>query len=334
MSEDLINEIEAINAIYDEQTLQQTYTGHYTLSLPSRPVTLRLFLPTDYPTSPPSIVGTESVGDEVKKGYGNHVLDQAREILNSIWQTGEVCLYNLIQELGVTLEKEDEEAEAAEAAEVARQEEATTDEKGEPHHPPNHPAEKAVLPYEQVLPALPTWTISNPITSKNSLFIAHATPLYHPSLYAPTLTSLLSGNNNNDSNTTAITTPASHRKLSTATHNITAYRIRIPNAKADTNTNTTTSSTPFTIFQDHDDDGEKAAGGRLLHLLQVMDAWNVLVVVSRWYGGTLLGPERFRIIGEVAREVLVKGGWGGKKGPGKQEGKEGEKKGKGVDRGG
>lgn len=35
-------------------------------------------------------------------------------------------------------------------------------------------------------------------------------------------------------------------------------------------------------MQDCDDDGESAAGGRLLHLLQVADAKNVVVVVSRW----------------------------------------------------
>lgn len=32
-----------------------------------------------------------------------------------------------------------------------------------------------------------------------------------------------------------------------------------------------------------------AAGGRLLHLLQMANARNVCVVVSRWFGGTLLG---------------------------------------------
>jgi len=45
-------------------------------------------------------------------------------------------------------------------------------------------------------------------------------------------------------------------------------------------------------YQDNDDDGETAAGGRLAHLLQVMDVWNMLVVVSRWYGGVKLGPDR------------------------------------------
>jgi hypothetical protein len=35
--------------------------------------------------------------------------------------------------------------------------------------------------------------------------------------------------------------------------------------------------------------GESAAGGRLLHLLNILDVQNVCVVVSRWYGGILLG---------------------------------------------
>lgn len=36
-----------------------------------------------------------------------------------------------------------------------------------------------------------------------------------------------------------------------------------------------------TFAQDCDDDGEDAAGGRLLHLLQAADARDVVVVVSR-----------------------------------------------------
>ena len=56
--------------------------------------------------------------------------------------------------------------------------------------------------------------------------------------------------------------------------------------------------------QDCDDDGEDAAGGRLLHLLQVTGAVNVVVVVSRWYGGVLLGPSRFALINNTARQLL------------------------------
>lgn len=37
--------------------------------------------------------------------------------------------------------------------------------------------------------------------------------------------------------------------------------------------------------------------------------WGVCVVVSRWYGGVKLGGDRFRIIGVVGREAIVRGGW-------------------------
>lgn len=45
-------------------------------------------------------------------------------------------------------------------------------------------------------------------------------------------------------------------KIRNATHNIMAYRIAVPDK-------------PGVYHQDYDDDGEAAAGGRLLHLLQV-----------------------------------------------------------------
>ena len=61
--------------------------------------------------------------------------------------------------------------------------------------------------------------------------------------------------------------------------------------------------------QDFDDDGESAAGGRLLHLLQVVGAQDVVVVVSRWYGGILLGPARFTHINNAARKLLDQCGY-------------------------
>lgn len=40
-----------------------------------------------------------------------------------------------------------------------------------------------------------------------------------------------------------------------------------------------------------------------------MDAWNVIVVVSRWFGGTHIGPDRFKHINSAAREAVIKGGF-------------------------
>ncbi|KPP73929.1 protein IMPACT-like, partial [Scleropages formosus] len=72
-----------------------------------------------------------------------------------------------------------------------------------------------------------------------------------------------------------------------------------------------------TFLQDCEDDGETAAGGRLLHLLQILDVRNVMVVVSRWYGGILLGPDRFKHICNCARNILVQEGYTESAGHGK-----------------
>ncbi|TSK53743.1 Protein IMPACT [Bagarius yarrelli] len=42
---------------------------------------------------------------------------------------------------------------------------------------------------------------------------------------------------------------------------------------------------------------------------QILDVRNVLVVVSRWYGGILLGPDRFKHINNCARNILVQEGF-------------------------
>lgn len=81
-------------------------------------------------------------------------------------------------------------------------------------------------------------------------------------------------------------------KIERATHNMYAYRI----------------CDGSVWLQDCDDDGESQAGSRLLHLLQVIEARNVLVVVSRWYGGIQLGAARFKHINNAARQVLDKNG--------------------------
>lgn len=58
-----------------------------------------------------------------------------------------------------------------------------------------------------------------------------------------------------------------NKKIAQATHNISAYRILASGG---------------VILQDCDDDGETHAGGRVLHLLNILNVTNVMVVVSRW----------------------------------------------------
>lgn len=132
---------------------------------------------------------------------------------------------------------------------------------------------------------IPCWTVSEPVTERKSVFFARACPVTSPAHVQAYISHLL----------------AVDKRAAKATHNISAYRMRSPSPDRSPGTALT--------FQDCDDDGENAAGGRLLHLLQIMDVWGLLVVVSRWYGGVQLGPDRFRIINAVARDAIVAGGW-------------------------
>merc|ERR1711924_275241 len=53
-----------------------------------------------------------------------------------------------------------------------------------------------------------------------------------------------------------------------------------------------------------DDDGEENAGTRLQKLLHTEGALDVLVVVSRWYGGVNIGRARFQHICTLAQSLL------------------------------
>lgn len=86
------------------------------------------------------------------------------------------------------------------------------------------------------------------------------------------------------------------KKIASATHNIYAYRI----CKDDHSE---------VFYQGCEDDGETQAGSRMLHLMQIVDARNVIVVVTRWYGGIHLGPDRFKHINNCARQLLDEHGY-------------------------
>jgi hypothetical protein len=86
------------------------------------------------------------------------------------------------------------------------------------------------------------------------------------------------------------------KKVSRATHNIFAYRFTCPSSGV--------------VYHDHDDDGETAAGSRLAEMIRLMRVDNVAVIVSRWFGGVLLGPDRFKLICNSARDVLEEHGYG------------------------
>ncbi|XP_049849563.1 protein IMPACT-like [Schistocerca gregaria] len=50
--------------------------------------------------------------------------------------------------------------------------------------------------------------------------------------------------------------------------------------------------------------GEAGAAQRLMHILHTRKIKNILIVVTRWFGGTMLGPDRFREITASANTLL------------------------------
>lgn len=263
MQEDLANEIEAINSIYGDNTLHTTdEAGVYVLLLPDQDASLRIQFPHDYPQTPPIILGTQTSGEQTRKGTAAHIVDIFRDAIGRLWQPGEVCLFDVIEECTSSLET----IEEAIVSEVVSEDD---------HEIYQQDTSKNELAQNQ---DVPPWILSDVVVEMKSVFIARTAPVTSPEQAHQYLQHLLE----ND------------KKVAKATHNITAHRIKGDNG---------------VTYQDCDDDGETAAGGRLLHLLQLMDVWNVMVVVTRWYGGQKLGPARFGIINGTARDALVKAGY-------------------------
>lgn len=261
MSEELIDEVEAINSIYGDGSLVQAGEDSdiYILSLPDETVSLRLQFPSDYPNVPPSVISTNSSGG--KRGVAARDLEMFRNALGNVYQPGQVCLFDSIEEL------------------KRLQEEAGLDQEPPPDDTETESRGQAVIESSIALDLgpEPPWILSDPVVEMKSAFIARCAAVTSPDQAAQYVQHLL----------------ASDKRVRSATHNITAWRIRGPNG---------------TSFQDCDDDGETAAGGRLLHLMQLMDLWDSMVVVTRWYGGQKLGPRRFAVINAVARDAFVKAG--------------------------
>ncbi|KAF9486016.1 ribosomal protein S5 domain 2-like protein [Pholiota conissans] len=59
----------------------------------------------------------------------------------------------------------------------------------------------------------------------------------------------------------------------------------------------------FELLQGSKDDGESWAGGKVLKVMQNLGIIDAVVIVTRWYGGTMLGPARFSHIETCAMEV-------------------------------
>lgn len=273
------DELEALAAIYaDDWAVEDARNGCYSLTLAAnctkgtakRSLKIVFKLPAGYPAEarPLFELSAPWMEREEKAKLVTEIEDLCRE--NS---PGGSILYMIAevvqQTLGALLETETEDQ-----VEVVTEEAEQIDEQSE-----NSKSKSQVEDEEEERHSRQQLNISHgdPLVDRRSAFQAHLAAVRSPSDAKAVLAQL-----------------QENRKIASATHNMWAYRIE-----------GSTGGPNQSLQQDCEDDGETHAGSRLLHLLQIVDARNVMVVVSRWYGGVQLGPDRFKHINNVARQLLL-----------------------------
>ncbi len=284
--------------------------SHPQVDLPGAPLpttlTLRAHLPAEYPSASAPVL--EAVLPGADAAVADAAATAVAAALEAAWaETPRVpILYSVVEALR---EREEAIAVARQAAEdedaaEAKDEDAdeAADEAAERggrggaggdghHHPPQQPASTATTADEAFSALAAALHIAShpPVVVKRSTFQAHVAPVSSPAGARAVVDALLT-----------------NKRVAAATHNIMAYRILDPVSGA--------------LAADCDDDGEAQAGGRLAFMLAAAKVEGVVVVVSRWFGGVLLGPSRFGVINNAARDALVADGFikdsggGGKKG--------------------
>lgn len=119
-----------------------------------------------------------------------------------------------------------------------------------------------------------TWSASQKLTSKASTFVGHAATLSSPTQRARLMKELMT----------------EKPELETATHNAWAVRASYGNSPL--------------VQEASFDDGESGCGKFMLELMREADVKNAVVVLTRWYGGVMLGPDRWRLMRECINDAL------------------------------
>ncbi|KAG7811587.1 hypothetical protein KL921_001853 [Ogataea angusta] len=290
ISQELKDELDALDAIFPgcyDFISEQVYR----FRIPKYEyISIRIKFPENYPEEIPQILNVKCD----KRGFDEkHVAQLLQEVLDSIFKSGVVCIFDFFTECDAILYSgEDEEQQDVDAnVEISTFERdpepedgyESNDEAYVADYTYNEEKERARAKREQQRPPktiepLANWSISEAISDRKSTFVGFARSVHSVDEAFEYLELL-----------------KQDRKVAKANHNMTAWRIKDSETGAQ--------------YQDCDDDGETAAGGRLLHLLSIMDVWNVMVVVSRWFGGVHIGPDRFKHINACARDAIVKGGF-------------------------
>uniref|UniRef100_A0A6I8NE94 Protein IMPACT n=1 Tax=Ornithorhynchus anatinus TaxID=9258 RepID=A0A6I8NE94_ORNAN len=276
-----IDEIEALSSIYgDEWCVIDEAARIFCIRIsdhlehPKWTLCLQVILPSEYPGTAPPLYQLNAPW--LKEQDRMELANSLEEIY--VENLGESILYLWVEKIREVLMEKSQSSDSGPDFKKKSEEE---DVDFEDDFILEHQPEDAVKTLDFVIPEsqgeveeMPPIDHGVPITDRRSTFQAHLAPVVTPKQVKMVLAKLYE-----------------NKKIASATHNIYAYRIYCEDKQ--------------TFLQDCVDDGETAAGGRLLHLMQILNVRNVLVVVSRWYGGILLGPDRFKHINNCARNILV-----------------------------
>lgn len=302
-SKDLELEVGAIEAIYPE-CIEKLALCIYKFKVPQHEhIIFQMSFPEDYPEAKPHVLDVISE----KEGFDeNYLMELFQEVLDSIYVAGNVVIFDLFTELDAVLYtgEEDQEVladtdhwntEDTDLGLISEQLAASTFEdtskEGYLKYVYDEKLEKAKMTTPKknqtvdnkngssILKqrnTLDGWFISDPISDRKSTFVAFAIKVHTVDEAYRRFHELMED-----------------KKCGRANHAMRAWRIKDEQTGA--------------RYQDCDDDGETAAGGRMLHLMTIMDAWDVMVVCCRWFGGVHIGPDRFKHINSATRDVLLKG---------------------------
>ncbi|XP_074998044.1 protein IMPACT isoform X2 [Calonectris borealis] len=278
-----IDEIEALSSIYgedwcvvDEDEKIYCIKINDCLDHPKWTLCLQVILPPGYPTAEPPIYQLNAPWLRAQDYM--ELANSLEEIY--VQNLGESILYLWVEKIREVLIEKAQSSDPE--PDIKKTSEEVDEDDGDYFLLDHQPVQEDPIKMlnfitsesQEVDEELPSIYHGNPITDRRSTFQAHLAPVVTPRQVKRVLENLYE-----------------NKKIASATHNIYAYRIYCEDKQ--------------TFLQDCEDDGETAAGGRLLHLMQILNVHNVLVVVSRWYGGILLGPDRFKHINNCARNVLV-----------------------------
>ncbi|XP_051930283.1 protein IMPACT [Hippocampus zosterae] len=279
-----MEEVEALSSIYgDEWCVIDEASRIFCIKISNNmeetklTACLQIILPPDYPSAAPPIY---QINAAWLRGSERVRLANSLEDLY-VEHAGESILYMWVEKIREFLLEKAQDSETVERSKTAN---VTAEEDVDDQDAPDFTrltlsAEEAQRFLEHTTDEeAPPIKHGGCVTDRRSTFQPHLAPVVTPRQVKAALERLYD-----------------NKKIASATHNIYAYRIYYEEKNS--------------FLQDCEDDGETAAGGRLLHLLQILDVRNVLVVVSRWYGGILLGPDRFKHINNCARSILVQEGY-------------------------